>query len=602
MKSPNPANWEEFPEKNAVVLFAQSLMEALFDHTVDSFKAPALNVHSLAHEIRAVASDIKSGRMSAGALDPVLEEFQERFSACEVINKGACGSLGAYKRALAPKTNAAAVLDSVSALLVELSGGYWSGICREITSLVSSGTANRQLVELTHAFICECEMRGFTREDIYLRANAYFFKPRPRKRRISGPADVERFLAKFADKKVEEYEVVFFGQKGFFEIQELLKRMNIEVEAISSSELESKFVQEIAKSGVDAKLIVKDVKAIDISRAREIAEERVQFAVDIHRFLKHDGSLNWNRLAFVSSSGSSKTQTVRPATTPVMRLSGQKNAYSSLTEEDLVRVFARQVFGERSVGTIYSVLQYHRAALEATTPENQLLDLWAALEGLLPVPSTDNARIAFFITHVTPALSLTYAEKIFSYIDLCIRENSPKAASIIDRLEYSMPFQRTAALILCSDLQAERDRVLDLLKGNPLLLIRMRKARSAFLNGESVRRTIDSHRKKVSWHLQRIYAARNRVSHSASRLPHLETLVENLHSYLDALVSGVVRVGCSASTRTSVEAVLKILQVHEAGYLEDLRGKQIEPDTGNIIGSVFGEANPLNPSGRRMVG
>ena len=602
MRTPNPANWNDFPEKEALVLFAQALMEALFDHTVDSFKAPALNVHSLALEARSVASDVVRDKISPAALAPVLEELLERMGKCPVLAKQQCGSLSAYKAQLTPKAAPREVLSTLQAMAIELGGSYWDAICREISQTIREAKPDRRIIDLAHAFVCEAELIGFTREDVYLRSNAFFFLARRKKKIISSVSEIDEFLKIFRTKKREKYSVTFMGDKNFFDIEELCKKMGISIENFPPENEQSSAEKDLSAGGFEAKIIVGNVSAMDVSRAREFAESRLQFAVDIHRFCTHKYDLKWKSLALVETENGKKCQKVKPSTAPVLRGSGAKSTYVQVTEEDLVQVFANSVFSDQSVRTMYNVLQYHRAALDATTPENQLLDLWAAIEGLTPTPHKDAARITYYISQILPSLTLTYTRKIFTYVDLCIREHSQQAAALIDGATgHGEQFLRTAAILVCADMEAERDALVAMTCDNPLLQIRMRRARDCFSTNEKTRRTIEHHRKWIGWHLQRIYSSRNRISHSAMSLPYLETLVENLHSYVDVLVSSVVKVGRSSSANMTLESALRILSVHEVGYLDEIKGAEVQCNKDNFVSIVFGRKNPLSPIGEKLV-
>lgn len=601
MRKPNESNWGDFPEKPAIVLFAQSLLEALFDHSVDSFKAPALNVHSLALEVRSVSNDVLRERINSGALVPVLEELQERMSSCAVLALRKTGPISAYRKNLSPKASPRQVWTNVKAMLSEMDGKYWDAICQEISVLVRRGNVDRKIVDLAHSFICEAELRGFTREDIYLRANAFFFKPRNKKNAIRSIDAIDDFITTFRTKELEDYDVEFLGEESFFEIKELCEQMNIGIHESDNSSLTDKATKELAKGGMTARVIVSDVRARDVCKARENAEDRLQFAVDIHRYFSHQHSPKWNGLALVTAKKTKKVQRVKPATTSVFKGAGMSNRFIPLEKQSLVSIFAGEVFTPQSVRALYNVLQYHRAAMEATTPENQLLDLWAAIEGFTPSPDKDSARISHYLNQLVPALTLSYPGKIFSYIDSCIRESLPEAISIIDTAsDHKEAYQRTAAVLVADDLQEVRDQVVQLCADNPLLFIRMKRAHDQFSSTEKVKKSLERHRKWVGWHLQRIYSSRNRISHSATRLPYLETLVENLHSYLDILVSSVVTIGARSETRIDIESALRILSIHEAGYLEDLNGADRLCQKNECIGIIFGMNNPLNPSGKAL--
>jgi hypothetical protein len=63
-------------QHEALVFFALSLDEQLYDMTDDSFKAPALNTYSRTFELQAVASANHSAGISKDAHNPFIDELE----------------------------------------------------------------------------------------------------------------------------------------------------------------------------------------------------------------------------------------------------------------------------------------------------------------------------------------------------------------------------------------------------------------------------------------------------------------------------------------------------------------------------------------------
>lgn len=62
----------------ACKLFAQCIHDMLFDYTIDSFKASALNSHTAARELDTLINKIDSGIIKPGSILPVIEELKFR--------------------------------------------------------------------------------------------------------------------------------------------------------------------------------------------------------------------------------------------------------------------------------------------------------------------------------------------------------------------------------------------------------------------------------------------------------------------------------------------------------------------------------------------
>jgi hypothetical protein len=251
----------------------------------------------------------------------------------------------------------------------------------------------------------------------------------------------------------------------------------------------------------------------------------------------------------------------------------------------------------RSLRMFVGALEYHRAAIESDRPENQLLDLWASLEGLLPTPPDNSARISYYCDTILPVLTLTYAERMFRYLRWVAVLAGPGMREFLStKGQGTSFFEQTTSLTVCTDLAAERDELFAKLDNYPLLRFRFYEIGEKFRSSKRVRETLLAHRKKVGWHLQRIYRARNLISHTAQALPYLPALVENLHVYIDLMLSSIPRVYSKYRSQMSLATVFAILKASESSLLQDLANADVPCDKSNYQQIVFGTHNPLTPT------
>lgn len=75
MLKPNLIKWGDSEELDGLLFSAQLIEEMLFDYTIDSYKAPALNTKSRCFEILTIIEDIKADRLQSGTLKPMLDEL-----------------------------------------------------------------------------------------------------------------------------------------------------------------------------------------------------------------------------------------------------------------------------------------------------------------------------------------------------------------------------------------------------------------------------------------------------------------------------------------------------------------------------------------------
>lgn len=89
MIRPDLSKWEYKQELEGLLVFAQALEEMLFHHTIDTYKAPALNVRTNVLELRSLASRLRSNRIKLGTIQPVIDELEYRLKQ-EVVCQELC--------------------------------------------------------------------------------------------------------------------------------------------------------------------------------------------------------------------------------------------------------------------------------------------------------------------------------------------------------------------------------------------------------------------------------------------------------------------------------------------------------------------------------
>lgn len=253
-----------------------------------------------------------------------------------------------------------------------------------------------------------------------------------------------------------------------------------------------------------------------------------------------------------------------------------------------------------SASRLARAVRFHRAALLSNSPENQLIDLWAALEGLLPYPKRESQRIEYFSESLLPSLTLTYPEHLLSSAYRDLRRLLPNTQTIIEAMPGAdCGFSKFLRVLLCVEQEAPRNLLIEAAKANPFLLNKLWKLSQAFKSREAIQQTLRQHRRKVKWHLARIYFTRNSIMHSATSLPYLRTLVENLHVYLDTLIRSIAKVAHASPETISIEGALQYLTAWEKFRLEGLTHDGVsntaEPTEADVWSLVFGTDMALAP-------
>ena len=274
-----------------------------------------------------------------------------------------------------------------------------------------------------------------------------------------------------------------------------------------------------------------------------------------------------------------------------------RNAESSEALDSTIEILSGDHFSIASIHEFHKVLDFHHAAMMSTDLENQLLDLWAALEGFLPTHDGSSDRIIWYINYILPTLTLKHNEKIFQSLadDLKSEQDNERLQNIINGIAHGENyFYKTIHIVSSEDYRDERSNLLGSITNNPLLRNKVFEMSEKFKKTNKINRSLTKHREKIAIHLQRIYTLRNQIAHNATSLPYIRILVENLHDYFDTIVLSVGTIGRRTPNVTDIHTALETISTIEADYLDSLN-TSIDINNENCLELIFGKNNILSP-------
>ena len=602
MKQPNLSKWQYSRALEGLLFFAQVLDELLFHYTLDSFKAPALNAHASAWELATLAEDYRSGRILPGTIPYVLEELEYNLNHDPALRFKESSSLQALLADLKSHSGSPVQLACIAdSLLSEMGRLYWTKLRLQIIEAVKSPMNKIQINSLATSLAVEIELRGFSRSYVYSEVERFFFDPNSVPSAIATTDQIEEFL-KILEVEDREWQAIYRASKDFLKFKDYAEKYNIIIYDSNPPDIDNMIIrmprEDIAK--FPCFIVQNEISEKDTHKAREYSESNLEYFADVCRFHDHECSLFWFDQCAIKDV--EKKSTIYPKSPPnPMNRTPRKQTYGVFENVDrigqTIEILAGQHMVEESTNVFRKALDYHQAAMDAKTPENQLVDLWAALEGFVPPPSDkERNRIEHYLNTLLPTLTLTYPEKIFRYVANSIYYSEPSIKEFINSLKCGDNyFEKTVSLLVCADLNDERSQFFSLLNSHPHLRYRCHRCLAQYGSAKRIRKTIHQHRTRISWQIQRIYTARNQIVHSAQAPIYLATLVENLHSYIDRIMISISHIGINTDVRLTMESALTLLAIHCRTYLNDLEGMKEACITSNFKELIFGRDNPLSP-------
>jgi hypothetical protein len=215
----------------------------------------------------------------------------------------------------------------------------------------------------------------------------------------------------------------------------------------------------------------------------------------------------------------------------------------------------------------------HQNAIKSETPERQLLEFWSAIEVLFPPTIEELDRIDQISKSLTPFIFTGYAAKLASDLFISIKNSGKtEALEILNQMpEGSNPIEKCLALFSLETNAPHREKLYKLFEWHPILRNRIYFLSTKFCSADLVLKTLDAHIQRVSWQIQRIYRTRNLIIHSGKTLPYVNTLVENLHSYLDRALDLLNEQVFHSAHSTTIDQIVLEVKLESEAHLQTLK-------------------------------
>lgn len=596
MRKPNLTKWNDDDGLQGLLIFAQALNELLFDYTLDSFKTPALNLHLSIMEVRVLVSQLVEGRLKEGALSFCVEELEYHLKNDPVIPRPIPHAWQeCFGKIKDLKANPKKIFDLIDALLIDVGKKYWDHLKVKLREAVRDPNKKKKIISLAKAFAAEIELRGFSQRYAYFANKRFFFTSNSSPERIERPEQLDVFLNLF-ERNSRPRSVAFRASNDFIKFKDYSEPFRITIQdtppPIENPGLRT---QGFIGSSADFPLffIVKDIRAKDEHYACSRAKLHAEFFTDVCRFSNHTATLSLSSASLIMENDNQYTDVIEAPPNPMTcNYRRQENEDDFSTIQKAIEILSGAHFSPALRHKFTKVLEYHEAALTAKTLENQLLNLWSALEGFLPPPDQKTVRINHYLASLIPVLTVTYVSKVFGYVSDCLFNHSEDIKNLINSISSEDTFSlKTTAMLTCEEFESERRDLCNLLLDNRLLLYRCFWCYQSFSNTKVILKNLEAHKKKIEWHIKRIYTTRNLIVHSAQSLPYLNSLVENLHSYIDTLVNYIVKTGVSSEMPAQLGGVLALCAL-EANALENhLKGEVRNCTVQNYQSFLFGTSS-----------
>lgn len=540
MRKKDISNWGTGQDLNCLLFFAYLMDEITFSYTIDSYKAPTLNVKSLCIECLTVISDIKKDVINRGALNSVIEELVWAIEHDKIVSELICNSqTPLYIDELLTNNTIDRIKNAVVLIFNSVCKMYTDKIKERLTELIIENRRKEDIESITKLFVTDLLNMGYTNEYIYHTNQQFFFSSDGF---IKDVNIINEYWNNFNGEK-QKYKVVILGFTLFKELKTVIKPFDIKIENNFTFETsDSKLDKYIKKLATNKYYIIFDeITAIEPYHACNIAQQTIEQFSNLFSFYHHKTSLEWRKESIVMDVKNAKISIINK---PTSRILCCKDLRPRKASSVLNNVIQNIDFEKKSMYRIMKSIDLHEAAITSESIENQFVNLFTAFEVLIPKSvSSGKDRIVQISDILVPFLCLDYYHKIIGYLTKSLIEwDEVLFKQILGEVSEGNGHKEKIAAFLCLKKYSDiRNTVYKKIVSEKYVLLQNRiyKLEKLFSSTENIITHLKVHEKRIKWHIDRIYRTRNLIVHAGNTPQYIDSLIENLHSYYDIMVKAI---------------------------------------------------------------
>lgn len=623
MKLPNLNNWGSDQKIENLLFFAQVVDEMLFHFTIDSYKPKIFNTHGSLIELSFTLNNSKSFQFGKnginGHVKPILNELSKKFSEDTVAKKIISEVYGDEGlKIIQYKITNWSDQDEYTIFVESLEGifkkNYLPAVKAELISAISNCQNYSDIRYLADSFVSELLLKGFSQEYLYYSTQSFFFQENIFKDEKNTSEYLERFFALFPDKK-RKWDVVLRVSKEFNYIPEysnsdLFTLFTEDMEPRTAEIDEIKFIREkphYAKRNYPFFLVAKDYHAYDPYAAKNSINTILNFYNDSLKFSTYYLRLKWDDYALVYSEDGNLTVT-RKSVPPLSK----NKKFANYVPHDLdthdidlseICKNKEKILLEKldySGYSLFKSLSLHGSAINSKNLINQYLNIWIALETLLPrkngISISNNINSVYL-----PIMNKNYIRKLIEAFQNDLEHYLLSAnkgdlneffSDFPERLKsLSGPFLKCSALLAINEDEYDCISVATQKIGrNPLLIHRMHELNNMISSTTAIRSTIQGHSQRMEWHLLRLFRIRNRLMHQGDQIIVLDRLLENINFYYHTAIEEIEMTSEMHQHIDSLDKIFMWIQLEHDAHMKILsNNKKVGCTYDNFRTLLFGK-------------
>jgi hypothetical protein len=586
MKFRSLQKWDAPQQCPGLVYFAQLLEEMLFDFSLDTYRASVMHTGILCQEALLTIQQIDQGNIRAPNLGHVISEFCADYAKDPVAQALIPVSYDSFYPTLRnPKSAHKEIQTILELFAIHLTLSKY----RDQNELLLAGEiAGQQNISrirrLARSYVTTLIGQGFNQKFVHDTTLDFFHYG---SNRISGASAALDFFSLFP-KETQDFDVVFRVDRLFEHPQETFRALGLTVSKSLPADIDlASYPDFKLKTATQTFGVASKVKARDIHSARLMAENLLKLCSTLVTLYHHKESPEWSPECIVRTCANGE---YRKVGAPINSMHRCSDLLPPVASRRLAALMSNFSLRTDSFLKFIRSAQLHSMALVSSTTENQILNLWIALESLIPseTKSEDSSNIEHVVTSLMPFLNLTYLDDLVNNVgkDL-LRWNSFETKKALRGIDGKKLSEKLAKLLVVPQFATQLTNLKVQFRDFHLLRDRISYFETMLRSPQNVVAALDAHRTRLEWQLRRIYRTRNIIVHSGNTPGYTAPLIEHTHDYLDSVLNSLIALASTPKTINSVGQGFKYVEMKYAAYYSALKEKGLQFDGANIGRLLF---------------
>ncbi len=569
--------WNDPATGEKAQFVADVFKESLFNYAFDSNKVPSLNLHYFCKDYVITALRVEQNVIKDGNMVPLVEEFEYIIKESIWLPKGISGTVLFFRNKQGFQIDvskdknvdisacAKYYQDSVTYIdsLLESNKDYPTVLLREIEDLLRSPTFSMEekktLYFCLREFLSEIINIGVSKAYLYNQTEEILFT-------ASTPDDDVKFVIDFLKSilpKKDTYSVIFgVTDEVYAEMKDILKGIRI-ASAKESSKLASKYVAET------------DIDALDPVSALLEAKGTFSAVLGIYNCCMHDTNIKTNPKGFVKRENGTKYSTINDSANLLRK---NKNKI----KEERIRWLHVAITKQLS-RNLFSSFELHNNALNRNEPQTQLLNLWTIIELLIETKQDQMSKVNYVSNVLCSILCNIYFERLIKTLYSQISISYGVKAIIRTEARGNNDLEKFALIL--KDNATLKAQLISVVSNYPLEVYKIDMLSDILLSPENMKKYLLRHSNRLKWQIMRIYRNRCMIVHNGSHCNYIDSIVENLHYYVDELFDYIFLRMSEGMTNT--KAIFSYARVKEQEHMQILSTKNATLSDDEYLSVIF---------------